>query len=119
MRVEMLQAYVPEDLGPVSCCACGLAFLSSVAEVHLLTDARENVGKLCLACLAEGPEHIERAIQRQAWWAQLNADFMQRAAGECVEDCPTVEQYLALEGAIGEPRYGSLDKADRAEGYVE
>jgi hypothetical protein len=40
-------------------------------------------------------------------------------ADEPVEDCPSVEEFLAMEQAIGEPRYASFGEADRAMGYID
>jgi hypothetical protein len=117
MRVEVWQVLTPDDLREGKCCVCWLRFQRSVAQVSLLTDARMELGEVCLACLERGPEHIERRICEQAELARITAEEMERAASESVEDCPSVEEYRMLERAICKPRYGSFEEADRAMGY--
>ncbi len=116
MQVEVWQVATPNDLGKGACCACGLVYERSVAEIHLLTDYRLDLGELCPACLERGPEHIERRIQERAEWARRTAEELERAASEYVEDCLSIEDYRMLERATGRPRYGSLEEADRAYG---
>jgi len=68
-----------------------------------------NLGELCPACLERGPEHIERWTRYRAQLAREEANEMERAASESVEDCPGIEEYRMLEQAVGRPlRYSSL-----------
>jgi hypothetical protein len=107
----------PEDLEVKGwCCVCRARYESSVAEAHLITDFRMDLGELCPACLERGDEHIERVIQKRAELLRMKADAYERAASEYVEDCPSIEEYRTLERAIGRPRYGSLEEADEAYG---
>jgi hypothetical protein len=47
-----------------------------VAEIHLLTDYRMDIGELCPACLESGTEHIERWIRYRAEQARIEAEEM-------------------------------------------
>lgn len=116
MQVEVWQVLTPDDLGKGGCCACGLVYGRSVAEIHLLTDNRMDLGEVCPACLERGPEYIQRKIDERAEAARRTAEELERAASEYVEDCPSVEEYRLLEQAIGRPRYGSFEEADKAYG---
>ncbi len=78
-----------------------------------------DLGGVCLACLEAGPKHIEEWIKERALNARIAAEELERAADELVEDCPSVEEFLAMEQAIGEPRYASFGEADRAMGYID
>jgi hypothetical protein len=119
MRVAVRQMLTPEDLGEARCCACGKRFFRSVAEAYLLTDTGMDMGEICPSCLGRGAEHIEKHMEQNAYWARLNAEALGRAAAELVEDCPSLDEYLAMEQAIGQPRYASFEEADRAMGYID
>jgi hypothetical protein len=123
MKVKIRQALTPEDLCEARCCVCRRTFYRSVAEAYLFTDFGMDIGEICPACLEAGPEHIEREIQDRARDARADAEELERAAAEPVEDCPSIEEYLAMEQAIGEPRYASFEEADqgfpRAMGYID
>jgi hypothetical protein len=119
MRVKVLQMLTPDDLCDAWCCACRRRFPRTVAEIHLFTDERMDLGELCLACVEAGPEQIERGIRRRAEEARIEAEEMERAASETVDDCPSIEEYLVMERAIGKPRYVSFEEADRSFGYTD
>src|SRR5215218_10889932 len=112
MLVELHRMATPEDLGEGWCCACGQTFERSVVEAHLYTEDRVTLGELCPACLSRGPEHIERRIAEQAQWARMEADEMERAASETVDECPTLEEYQMLVRVTREPKHRSVEEAN-------
>jgi hypothetical protein len=98
---------------------CRRAFCRSVAEAYLFTDFGMDLGEVCPACLDLGPEHMEERIGERALNARIDAEQLERAASETVEDCPSVEEFLAMEQAIGQPQYASFEEADRAMSYID
>jgi hypothetical protein len=103
MRVEV--AWTPEaDYGrDLPCGVCGERFWIGPALAVAVTDGGVLMGEVCPVCLEGGPERMTRELERRAAWSRMQAEEAEEAASEPFGDCPTLDEFLALEAALGPP----------------
>jgi hypothetical protein len=117
MRVEVVWTVSSADVGEQSCAICGGRFWLGSATAQAVSDSEGAVlGEVCPACLSAGPEHMTRELELRARWSRLQAEWDEAIAAEPFsEDCPTLDEYLALEAALGAPLHATLEEAEALE----
>lgn len=115
MRIVLTQTGSKDDLGPVVCCFCRQRFPLGPATCWALTD-RSNIlmGEVCPACVEAGAAAMETRLERNAIWSEMAANQDREIADEGVQDCPTLDQFLAAETFYGTPMFDTWREYDDA-----
>ena len=114
MRVEMTWTVSAEHVGDQPCAICGRRFWLGPATAYAVSDRGVLVGEVCPACLEGGPGHMAGELERRVEWSRLQAEEDEAFASEPFEDCPTLDEFLALEAAFGSPLYATVEEAEKA-----
>ena len=108
MRVEVAWTMSPAHMGDQPCAICRNRFWLGPAMAVAVSDGEAVLGEVCPACLLAGPEHMRDELERRARWSRLQAEEDEALAAEPFGDCPTLDEFLALEAALGSPLYATV-----------
>ena len=114
MRVEVVWTVSPAHVGDQPCAICRNRFWLGPAAAVAVSDDDVLLGEVCPACLQGGPKHMRDELERRARWSRLQADQDEKLASEPFSDCPTLDEFLALEAAFGSPLYATVEEAEKA-----
>jgi hypothetical protein len=119
VRVELSWAISASDLGAADCCVCNKGFERGFIVADLISDSnRLHLGEVCPTCLKRGTDHIGERMRSNLrfsyTWAEIQAYMEKRASEEDLEDCPSFEEFEALEAGCGGVRYATKQAAEDA-----
>ena len=112
MRVEVTWTACREHVGDQPCANCGGRFWLAAATAYAVSDRGILLGEVCPACIAAGPEHMATELERRARWSRMVAAQDEEFASESFEECPTLDEFLALEAALGAPLFATIEEAE-------
>ena len=119
MRVEMTWTVSAEHVGDQPCAICGRRFWLGPATAYAVSDRGVLVGEVCPACLEGGPGHMAGELERRVEWSRLQAEEDEAFASEPFEDCPTLDEFLALEAVLCSPLYATVAEAEAELAFAE
>ena len=112
MRIEVVWTLVPAHTGDQPCAICRKRFWLGAAAALAISDSDVLLGNVCPACLHAGPEHMADELEQRARWRRLQAKEDESVAAEPFGDCPTLDEFLALEAALGSPLHATVEEAE-------
>jgi hypothetical protein len=106
MRIKLMRTRDWQEPGDEKCSLCSQPFYLGEVSPVAVSDHDVEIGEICPACIAAGPERMEARMEARAEFSRESADEAERIAAEGVDDFPTVDDLLAAEIFYGSPAGG-------------